>query len=33
VTGVLFLLATFLAPLVAVVPYEAATRLWWWWAS
>jgi AGZA family xanthine/uracil permease-like MFS transporter len=25
VTGVLFLLATFLAPLVAVVPYEAAT--------
>jgi AGZA family xanthine/uracil permease-like MFS transporter len=25
VTGILFLLATFLAPLVAVVPYEAAT--------
>jgi AGZA family xanthine/uracil permease-like MFS transporter len=25
VTGVLFLLATFLAPLVAVIPYEAAT--------
>ena len=25
VTGVLFLLATFLSPLVAVVPYEAAT--------
>jgi AGZA family xanthine/uracil permease-like MFS transporter len=25
VTGVLFLLATFLAPLVAIVPYEAAT--------
>ena len=25
VTGVLFLIATFLAPLVAVVPYEAAT--------
>src|SRR5438128_6379520 len=25
VTGVLFLLATFLAPLVSVVPYEAAT--------
>ena len=24
-TGVLFLLATFLAPLVAIVPYEAAT--------
>src|SRR5690625_6472803 len=25
ITGVLFLLATFLAPLVAMVPYEAAT--------
>jgi AGZA family xanthine/uracil permease-like MFS transporter len=25
VTGVLFLLATFLAPVVAIVPYEAAT--------
>ena len=25
VTGVLFLLATFLAPLVSIVPYEAAT--------
>jgi AGZA family xanthine/uracil permease-like MFS transporter len=25
VTGVLFLLATFLAPVVAVIPYEAAT--------
>ena len=25
VTGVMFLLATFLAPLVAIVPYEAAT--------
>jgi AGZA family xanthine/uracil permease-like MFS transporter len=25
VTGVLFLLATFLAPLVAIIPYEAAT--------
>ena len=25
VTGVLFLLTTFLAPLVAIIPYEAAT--------
>jgi xanthine/uracil/vitamin C permease (AzgA family) len=25
VTGILFLLTTFLAPLVAVIPYEAAT--------
>ena len=25
VTGIMFLLATFLSPLVAVVPYEAAT--------
>jgi AGZA family xanthine/uracil permease-like MFS transporter len=25
VTGVLFLLATFLAPVVAIIPYEAAT--------
>jgi adenine/guanine/hypoxanthine permease len=28
VTGVCFLLATFLAPLVAIVRYEAATRPW-----
>ena len=33
VTGGLFLLAMFLAPLVMVVPFEAASTRWWWSAS